>query len=238
MQNDLIFDVGMHNGQDSEFYCRKGYRVVAIEANPLLCSEVGARLKAEVDTGKLTILNVGIAPEEGELSFYVNDTLSHWSSFERELGARLGKFTEITVRTKKLSALFAEHGVPHYVKIDIEGYDLLALQDVLAEGLYPKFLSIENGRRAIVELLVSHGYSGFKFINQAKVQEATLPNPAREGKLIQHVFPFGASGPFGEETAGPWLGADEVSDVIDAYWNTPNFNAEEHGWFDLHAKRL
>ena len=34
--NNLIFDVGLHTGQDTAFYLKKGFRVIAIEANPLL----------------------------------------------------------------------------------------------------------------------------------------------------------------------------------------------------------
>lgn len=30
----LVIDVGMHNGDDTAYYLHRGYRVVAIEANP------------------------------------------------------------------------------------------------------------------------------------------------------------------------------------------------------------
>ena len=32
LENNLIYDVGLHKGEDSEFYLKKGFRVVAIEA--------------------------------------------------------------------------------------------------------------------------------------------------------------------------------------------------------------
>ena len=32
-----IVDVGMHDGKDSEYYARRGYSVVAFEANPQIC---------------------------------------------------------------------------------------------------------------------------------------------------------------------------------------------------------
>ena len=31
---DLIYDVGMHKGEDTDYYLQKGFRVVAFEANP------------------------------------------------------------------------------------------------------------------------------------------------------------------------------------------------------------
>lgn len=33
---DLIFDIGANNGDDTAFYLKKGFRVVAIEADPAL----------------------------------------------------------------------------------------------------------------------------------------------------------------------------------------------------------
>lgn len=44
-QPDLIFDIGMHNGDDSDYYLKKGFRVIAIEANPTLCALGAARFK-------------------------------------------------------------------------------------------------------------------------------------------------------------------------------------------------
>ena len=56
MQEDLIYDVGLHKGEDTEFYLRKGFRVVAIEALPALCDIARQRLHEYVDSGHLNIL--------------------------------------------------------------------------------------------------------------------------------------------------------------------------------------
>ena len=44
MDNNLIFDIGMNHGEDSEFYLCKGFHVIAIECNPNLVDDVSARL--------------------------------------------------------------------------------------------------------------------------------------------------------------------------------------------------
>ena len=36
----MVFDVGMHRGEDTELYLSKGFRVVAFEANPNLVKKV------------------------------------------------------------------------------------------------------------------------------------------------------------------------------------------------------
>ena len=58
--NDLIYDVGMHKGEDAEFYLRKGFRVVAFEANPELIASCKQRLRDFLDHGQLTIVEGAI----------------------------------------------------------------------------------------------------------------------------------------------------------------------------------
>jgi len=43
VESDLIYDVGVHQGEDTDFYLKKGFRVVGIEANAALCKSVGER---------------------------------------------------------------------------------------------------------------------------------------------------------------------------------------------------
>ncbi len=45
---NLIYDLGSHNGQDSEFYLKKGFIVVAVEANPTLCDGLKLRFSREI----------------------------------------------------------------------------------------------------------------------------------------------------------------------------------------------
>ena len=39
MIEDLIYDIGMNHGEDTAYYLSKGFRVIAIEANPGLTDE-------------------------------------------------------------------------------------------------------------------------------------------------------------------------------------------------------
>ena len=41
----FVFDLGMNNGDDTELYLRSGYKVVAVEANPILCASVAEKFK-------------------------------------------------------------------------------------------------------------------------------------------------------------------------------------------------
>ena len=57
---DLIYDFGMHKGEDTEFYLRKGFRVIAFEANPELVRLCRNRLKGFIDQGQLTVIEGAI----------------------------------------------------------------------------------------------------------------------------------------------------------------------------------
>ena len=74
MHKGMIFDVGMHTGKDTEFYLRKGFDVVAIEANPQLVQQTRTRLRQYVENGRLIICEMAVARDDGEIDFYVNDT--------------------------------------------------------------------------------------------------------------------------------------------------------------------
>jgi hypothetical protein len=47
MNQALVFDIGLHNGDDTSYYLDLGYRVVGVEANPLLASRCTQQLIAE-----------------------------------------------------------------------------------------------------------------------------------------------------------------------------------------------
>ena len=85
--SDLIYDVGLHAGEDSLFYLLKGFRVVAVDANPAMCRLAGERLARFVETGQLRIVNAAIADRRGRLTFFEN-TKSDWSTLVREWDAQ------------------------------------------------------------------------------------------------------------------------------------------------------
>jgi FkbM family methyltransferase len=169
---DLIYDVGMHNGDDTAFYLHQGFRVIAIDADPRAVDAAKRRFRSELASERLKILNVGIAETAGRETFWICEGLSAWSSFYQEIASREGqKHHAIEVETRPLSDILDEHGVPLYLKIDIEGKDALCIRNLAGRPL-PPFISAEEGtpREMLVPpiLLLLHdaGYCRFKLISQ------------------------------------------------------------------------
>jgi FkbM family methyltransferase len=236
MHPDLIFDIGMHKGLDTEWYLAKGFRVVAVEANPILAKETASRLADAIKDGRLVIENVGISDQSGTFPFYLNLDNDEWSSFDRALGTRDGtRSREISVPTVNATTLFERHGTPYFVKIDIEGLDDCVVRSVGALRDRPKYLSVEDNGFATLLELHRIGCRSFKFMDQVEKWKIKLPNPPLEGRYAEGRFGACTSGPFGEEVPGDWLRIDEAALFYLQSIRPPRIGLREH-WWDIHAK--
>ncbi len=211
---DLIFDVGAHKGEDTDFYLKLGYRVVAVEANPALADELRQRFTEAIGDGRLTLVDRAIGETAGSTSFFVNKKESVWGTTDPRWAARnrtLGADSEqITVDCVRFADLIGEYGCPHYLKIDVEGVDMLCVDALNAVSCRPKFISLESTKTSWSDLrkefktFETLGYTKFKVVREGRHKSGYFT--ARDGRKIRHVFDMDASGPFGEDLDGPWLG--------------------------------
>jgi FkbM family methyltransferase len=185
----LIYDVGMNNGDDTAYYLRSGFRVVAIEANPELVANAANRFRSEIEAGYLQILNVGIAAKEAELPFWVCETNSQFSSFDRRDASLDGSCAvhEIRVPCRIFRSILNEFGIPFYLKVDIQGNDFLCVE-ALDPGELPKFLSVELdfAGMALAALMHERGFNQFKCISQTHFLPLELPQ-VPEARVIQRA---------------------------------------------------
>jgi len=165
VERDLIFDIGLHNGDDAAYYLHLGYRVVGIEASPPLAAECAKRFEQETRQQRITIINAGVLGEAGVFTFYRNLLDNGWSSFEREKGKKGGEWEELRIPCVAASQLIAQYGTPFFMKIDVEGADLQVLRSLIPE-IAPSYISVElNCVDPIVERLIELDYSAFKFVD-------------------------------------------------------------------------
>ncbi len=235
-----IVDVGMHDGADSIYYAKRGFKVVAFEANPVLAKE-GAERFAKLGLD-VEVRNYAISDASGSVKFYVNTSRPQWSSLNSKLGNRASGAVEIEVEACNLADQLAPLGDKiHMVKIDIEGFDFIAAQQIVTLIHKPRYLSVENGGVQFVQLLSEAGYDKFKFSNQKFNSLMRVPKQSKHGADVDVQFLPHSSGPFGEDLTGRWLTADEtvkVSEALEAARSKApgNLWAESIGWFDMHAQ--
>jgi FkbM family methyltransferase len=237
MDNQLIMDFGMHRGHDTDFYLKKGFRVVAIEADPVTAEKARQRFAAAIGTGQLIIEQVGIGQKAGKAVFYRNLDEDNWSSFIREWGARDGtRFEEVEIECVEPQAIFQRHGMPYYLKIDIEGHDMLVVKAVRDFADRPRYMSVEENQATHFAEMWASGCRRFTLVNQRQLYRTKCPNPPLEGKYVDMQFTGEHSGLFGREISEPWQPfAEAMHDYLTTVRSPRGGYLAGPEWFDVHG---
>jgi FkbM family methyltransferase len=120
MQDLLVFDIGCHRGEDSDFYLQKGFRIVAVEANPALCGELKRKFSDQIADGRFVLVEKAIAEQAGEVEFFINEEASIWGTIRAQMAKRNGgsqSSTKIVVPAITFASLVEQFGIPYYLKI-------------------------------------------------------------------------------------------------------------------------
>jgi FkbM family methyltransferase len=277
VDSNLIYDVGLFDGADTAYYLFRGYNVVAIDANPVMVDKARLRFAREIQAGRLTLLNVGVSRDSGTMEFWVSD-VPEWSSFDRSIASRDGtRHSAVAVATAPFGQILEQYGVPHYLKIDIEGNDRLCV-DALKGTTIPKYISVESEcvgdsgvltdeeATAMLVLLKEIGYRRFKLVNQWSGWTSVRSNGAAQLGLrlarkvarlkirglssiadrftdsrktagLGFEFPFGSSGPWGEDVAGGWMTFEQARATYlrERHAFFARKQASYSFWYDWHA---
>lgn len=164
---DVVFDVGAHVGGRTGVFLTLGARVVAVEPD-------GSSLEAlRRDFGandRVTIVPMAVADKVGEADLFLCSEASTLTTMSRDW--MTGRFANYEwdrverIQTTTLDALVAEHGVPAFCKIDVEGFELDVLRGLSrpVPALSIEFVS-ENldAVHKCLDRLESIGFSEFNY---------------------------------------------------------------------------
>jgi FkbM family methyltransferase len=130
---DLCFDLGAHVGDRIRAFSRLGTRVVAVEPDPV-CADLLRRWYG--GRPDITLIEAAVGRERGARLLHIsqrNPTLSTLSTEWMQDIQRSRQFsgiewdTSVQVSVTTLDDLIREYGPPRFCKIDVEGYELEAL---------------------------------------------------------------------------------------------------------------
>lgn len=231
---NLIYDVGMFNGDDTAYYLAKGLSVVGVEANPNLIPKLKDRFQTEIGQGRLFVENVAITDLEGEVEMFIAEGDKPQSSLSRRvLDLHHVPITSIKVHGLPLSEIVSRHGPAVFMKIDIEHNDALALRDLARNGMKPPEISVEAHSVEVLVQLYNMGYTRYRFVNGKSVSTrfANIKIRRIDGTMTMHRFTMHSSGPFGEDLEEPWLNLEEARTL----WSSRN-TLLGPGWYDIHAR--
>jgi FkbM family methyltransferase len=124
----LVFDVGANAGDHTQIFRSLGASVIAVDPLPQLAE--GLRRRFANDPG-VQVVERAVARTAGEqatIHIHDSDTISTMSTEWMEAVQRSGRFQagwtqSATVQTTTLDALIAEHGLPAFCKVDVEGFE-------------------------------------------------------------------------------------------------------------------
>jgi FkbM family methyltransferase len=130
---DLVFDIGAHVGDRVAAFRRLGAKVVAVEPQPALAFTLNMLYGRDVN---VTIERAAVGRAAGDLRLMVNTdnpTITTASNAfihaAQDAPGWRGQHWDKSIRVPMttLDALIGEHGVPAFIKIDVEGFEEEAL---------------------------------------------------------------------------------------------------------------
>jgi FkbM family methyltransferase len=147
----VIFDVGANQGQKTDIFLRLGAKVVAVEPDERNQSILKQNFLAfRLIKRPVTIVGKAVSDRNGAETMWIDEpgsaknTLNpKWVETLRADSSRFGKSLEFgekkEVETITLEELIRSQGRPFYVKIDVEGYEAVALRGLRSPVRYLSF---------------------------------------------------------------------------------------------------
>jgi FkbM family methyltransferase len=133
-RGDLVFDVGAHVGDRIASFRRLGARVIAVEPQPAFAKLLKLIYGRSRD---VVIEPVAVGREAGSTRIMINPDNPTVSTASQDFisaardapGWETQRWTRsLVVPVATLDALIARHGIPSFIKIDVEGFEAEALQ--------------------------------------------------------------------------------------------------------------
>lgn len=148
--NRIVFDIGANKGNKVKAFLKMGFKVIAVEPEKKALSTLHWRFGKNKN---VVIVPKGVSDIEGELTIHIaegrsglNTLNEKWvNTLQSEKNNRwktehsFKKSYQVKITTPE--QLFADHGLPYFMKIDVEGYENKVIRGIKS---LPSYISFET----------------------------------------------------------------------------------------------
>jgi FkbM family methyltransferase len=207
LQRDgLIFDIGANRGDKTDVFLKLGARVVSVEPDDACRAILRDRfLQFRLRPCPVTLVGKAVSDKTGTETMWIDGPGSAVNTISRKWADQLKENKQSfqhghcglefsrseSVETTTVEELMKLHGVPYFIKIDVEGHELSVLSGM--QRPVP-FLSFEVNLRAFRD----EGLQCVQKLRQLKQDGSFNYTPDCSSGLALHE----------------WLGAEEFSSVL------------------------
>lgn len=147
--NKVIFDIGANKGNKVNAFLKMGFQVIALEPEKKSIETLKWRFGKNP---KVTIVEKGVADKIGEVPVYITESRSGLNTLSEKWVKSVGNEDEnrwhaskeykksYMIQTTTLDEIIKTYGVPYFIKIDVEGFELNVVKGLSTP---PQFLSFE-----------------------------------------------------------------------------------------------
>lgn len=211
--NSVILDLGANKGQNLEYYLSRADRVIAVEGVPSFSEQIRSDFGAEIEQGRLVLLNVIVASKDfanrnlGITTIYESKNRPGESTLNDHMNQEgwIGHKVPVWSISRILESQLGKEDQIEFIKIDLEGSDKMVLDEILvAPEFLPRFMSVEIHDLKIVDsILTSKKFKSFR------IEKAGFPAKAESNFRFSRI----SSGPFGYDIKGSWFNDEAIASM-------------------------
>lgn len=147
--NKMIFDVGANKGNKIKAFLQMGFKVVALEPEKKAIETLKWRF---AHNKNVEIVELGVSDNIGETPVYITESRSGLNTLSEKWVNSIGNEKEnrwnsqqqykisYIIKTTTLDELIKAYGLPYFIKIDVEGFELNVIKGL---SVAPAYLSFE-----------------------------------------------------------------------------------------------
>lgn len=192
---DTVFDIGAHIGDRIGAFRRIGAKVVALEPQPECAAAIRIIFGADPE---VTLIEQACGARAGKMTMRINSENPTVSTVSAEFIAAAQDADgwreqiwdrEIEVRMTTLDRLIANHGIPAFAKIDVEGFEFAVLEGLTSPipAISFEFTTIQRDvALACIERL--RVLARYKFdVALGESQQLAFGNPVSAAEMRAHL---------------------------------------------------